>query len=157
MVQLSHPYMTTRKTIALTIRTFVRKEMSLLFNILSRFLKAFFPSSKRLLISWLQSPSSVVLDPKKSNLSLFPLFPLLFAMTWWDQMPWSYFFECWVLSPLFHSPLSPSSSGSLFSSSLLSAIEVVSSAYLRILIFLPAVLIPAWASSSPTFHMMYSA
>ena len=63
-VQLSHPYMTTGKTIALTRRTFVGKVMSLLFNMLSR-LVIFLPSSKRLLISWLQSPSAVILEPPK--------------------------------------------------------------------------------------------
>ena len=62
MVQLSHPYMTTGETIALTIWTFVSKVMSLLFNILSRFVIAFLPRSKHLLISWLQSPSAVVLE-----------------------------------------------------------------------------------------------
>ena len=65
MVQLSHPYMTTGKTIALTVRTFVSKVMSLLFNMLSRFVIAFLPRSKYLLISWLQSPSAVILEPKK--------------------------------------------------------------------------------------------
>ncbi|CAN0470004.1 unnamed protein product [Rangifer tarandus platyrhynchus] len=65
IVQLSHPYMTTGKTIALTRRTFVGKVMSLLFNMLSRFVIAFLPRSKHLLISWLQSPSAVVLEPKK--------------------------------------------------------------------------------------------
>ena len=65
MVQLSHPYMTTGKTIALTLGTFVGKVMSLLFNMLSRFAIAFLPRSKRLLISWLQSLSAVTLDPKK--------------------------------------------------------------------------------------------
>ena len=65
MVQLSHPYMTTEKTIALTIQTFVGKVLSLLFNTLSRFVAAFFPRSKHLLISWLQSPSTVILEPKK--------------------------------------------------------------------------------------------
>ena len=61
-VQLSHPYMTTGKTIALTRRTFVGKVMSLLFNMLSRLVIAFLPRSKRLLISWLQSPSAAILD-----------------------------------------------------------------------------------------------
>ena len=65
MVQLSHPYMTTGKTIALTMWTFVRKVISLLFNMLSRFVIVFLPRSKCLLISWLQSPSAVVLEPKK--------------------------------------------------------------------------------------------
>ena len=64
-VQLSHPYMTTGKTIALTRRTFVGKIMSLLFNILSRMVITFLPRSKHLLISWLQSPSAVILEPPK--------------------------------------------------------------------------------------------
>ena len=65
MVHLTHPYMTTGETIALTRWTFVRKVMSLLFNMLSRFVIAFLPGSKCLLISWLQSPSAVILEPKK--------------------------------------------------------------------------------------------
>ena len=65
MVQLSHPYATTGKTTALTIPTFVSKVMSLLFNMLSRFVIAFYPRSKCLLISWLQSLSTVILEPKK--------------------------------------------------------------------------------------------
>ena len=65
IVQLSHPYMTTGKTIALTRRTFVSKVMSLLFNMLSRLVITFLPRSKRLLISWLQLPSAVILEPKK--------------------------------------------------------------------------------------------
>ena len=65
IVQLSHPYMTTGKTIALTRWTFVGKVMSLLFNTLSRLVITFLPRSKRLLISWLQSPSAVILEPKK--------------------------------------------------------------------------------------------
>ena len=65
-VQLSHPYMTTGKTIALTRQTFVGKVMSLLLNILSRLVITFLPRSKRLLISWLQSPSAVILEPQKT-------------------------------------------------------------------------------------------
>ena len=65
VVQLSHPYMATGKTIALTRRTFVSKVMSLLFNMLSGLVIAFFPRSKHLLLSWLQSPSAVILEPKK--------------------------------------------------------------------------------------------
>ena len=65
MVQLSHPYTTNGKTIALTIQTFVGKAMSLLFNILSRFIIAFLPRSKHHLIVWLQSPSALILEPKK--------------------------------------------------------------------------------------------
>ena len=65
IVQLSHPYMTTGKTVALTRQTFVGKVMSLLFNMLSRFVIGFLPRSKCFLISWLQSPSAVILEPKK--------------------------------------------------------------------------------------------
>ena len=67
MVQLSHPYMTTGKTIALTRWTFVGKVMSLLFNMLSRLVITFLPKSKHLLISWLQSPSAVILEPPKNK------------------------------------------------------------------------------------------
>ena len=65
MVQLSHPHMTTRKTIALTRQNFVGKVMSLLFTMLSRLVIAFLPRSKRFLISWLRSPSAVILEPKE--------------------------------------------------------------------------------------------
>ena len=65
IAQLSRPYMTTGKTIALTRQTFIGKVMSLLFNVLSRLVITFLPRSKRLLISWLQSPSAVILEPKK--------------------------------------------------------------------------------------------
>ena len=65
IVQLSHPHMTTGKTIALTRQTFVGKVISLLFNMLSRLVIAFLPRSKHLLISWLQIPSTVILEPKK--------------------------------------------------------------------------------------------
>ena len=74
MVQLSHPYMTTGKTIALTIQTFVGKVMSLLFNTLSRFVIAFLPQSKHLLISWLQPLSAVILEPKKIKPSTVSIF-----------------------------------------------------------------------------------
>ena len=89
MVQLSHPYMTTGKTTALTIQNFVGKVMSLLLNMMSRFVGAFLPRSKHLLIVWLLSPSSVILEPRKIKSPLFILFPHLFAMKWWDWMPWS--------------------------------------------------------------------
>ena len=157
MVQLSHPYMSTGKIIAFTRWTIVSKVMSLLLNMLSRFVIAFFPKSKHLLISWLHSPFSVILETPKNSLSLFPLFPHPFVMKWWDRMPWSSFSEGWVLSQLFHSPLSLSSRGSLFRSSLLSAERVVSFVYLRLLIFLLTILIPTCASSSLAFCMMYSA
>ena len=76
-VQLSHPYTTTGKTIALTRWTFVGKVMSLLFNMLSRLVTTFLPRSKHLLISWLQSPSAVILEPPKNKVShCFLCFPI---------------------------------------------------------------------------------
>ena len=92
---------------------------------------------------------------RSQSLSLFPLFPHLLAMMWWDRMPWSFFFE-WVLSQLFHSPLFTFIKR-LFSYSSLSAIRVVSSPYLGLLISLLAFFNPACASSSPAFCVMYSA
>ena len=105
MVQLSHPNMTTGKTIALTRWAFVGKVMSLLFNMLSRLVIAFLPRSKCLLISWLPSPSAVILKPKKIKSIVSPSICHevmgLDAMKWWDWMPWARFFKCWVLSQLF--------------------------------------------------------
>ena len=86
IVQISHLYMTTGKTVTLTRWTFVDKVMSLLFNMRSRLVIIFLPRSKRLLISWLQSPSIVILEtPPKKSATVSHLFP----MKWWDQMPWS--------------------------------------------------------------------
>ena len=79
-VKLSHPHMTTGKAIALTRWTFVGKVMSLLFNMLSRLVITFLPRSKRLLISWLQSPSAVILEPPKIKSLTVSIFPHLFAM-----------------------------------------------------------------------------
>ena len=76
IVQLSHPYMTNRKAIALTRWTFVGKVMSLLFNMLSRLIIAFLPRSKHLLISWLQSPSAVILEPPTNVCHCFHCFPI---------------------------------------------------------------------------------
>ena len=76
--QLSHPYLTTGITIALTRQTFVGKVMSLLFNMLSRLEITFLPRSKRLLISWLQSPSAVILEPQKVKSDSFYCFPIYF-------------------------------------------------------------------------------
>ncbi|MDI3352090.1 hypothetical protein HABEBGDM_00604 [Mycoplasmopsis arginini] len=155
-VQLSHPYMTTGKTIALTRRTFVGKVMSLLLNMLSRLVITFLPRSKRLLISWLQSPSAVILEPPKiKSDTVSTVSP---SISHEVMGPDAMIFVFWMLS------FKPTFSLSTFtfikrllSSSSLSAIRVVSSAYLRLLIFLPAILIPACASSSPAFLMMYSA
>ena len=154
MIQLSQSYMTTGKIIALTRCTFVGKVMSLLFNMLSRLVITFLPRSKCLLISWLQSPSVVFLEPK----TIKPFTVSIVSPTIHHEMlgPGAMILVFWMLSlsQLFHSPFSLLSRGS---SSSLSAIRVVSSAYLRLLIFLPAILIPACASSSPAFCMMYSA
>ena len=95
IVYLSNPYMNTGLTIALTRwqRSFdwtsVSKIMSLLFNMLSRLVTAFLARSKCLLISWWWSPSAVILEPKKIKSVTVLIFSLLFAMKWWDWMPWS--------------------------------------------------------------------
>ena len=148
----SHPYMTTGKNIALTIWTFVGKVMSMLFNTLSRYVIAFLPRSEHLLILWLQSPSAVIFGAQENKVChCFHCFPIY--LSWSDGTGCMFLvFEWWVLSQLFHSPLSLLSRVSLVP--LLSAVRVVSSAYLRLLIFLLAILIPACASSSPAFCMI---
>ena len=156
LVQLSHPYMTTGKTVALTRRTFVDKVMSLLFNMLSWLVITFLPRSKRLLISWLQSPSAVILEPPKiKSDTVSTVSPSICHEV---MGPDAMIFVFWMLSfkPIF-SLSSFTFNKRFFSSSSLSAIRVVSSAYLRLLIFLLAILIPACASSSPVFLTMYSA
>jgi len=110
IVQISHPYMTTRKTIALTRRTSVGKVMSLLFNMVSRLIIAFLLRSKHLLISWLQSPSAVILEPRKiKSPTVSP------SMSHEVMGPDAIIFVFWMLSfkPFFHSALSLSSRGSL--------------------------------------------
>ena len=156
IVQLSHLYMTTGKTIALTRWTFVGKVMSLLFNMLSRFIITFLPRSKHLLISWLQSPSAVILEPQKIKSAIVSTVSL--SIFHEVMGPDAMVLVFWMLS------FKPTYSLSSFSfikrhpsSSSLSTIRVVSSAYLGLLIFLLAILIPACASSSPAFLMMYSA
>ena len=156
MAQLSHPYMTIGKIIALTRQTFIGKVMFLLFNMLSGCVIAFLPRNKHLLISWLQSPSAVILEPKKiKSLTVSTVSPSICHEV---MGPDARILVFWMLS------LQPAFSLSsftfikrLFSSFSLSAIRVVSSAYLRLLIFLPAILIPACASSSPAFLKMFSA
>ena len=156
MVQFSHSYMTTGKTMVFTRQTVVGKVMSLLFNMLSRLVIAFFPRSKHLLISWLQSPSAVILEPKKrKSVTVSIVSPsICHEVMGLDVM----IIVFWMLS--FKQAFSLSSFTfikRLFSSSSLSAIRVISSAYLRLLIFLLAILIPSCASSSPAFLLMYSA
>ena len=155
MVQLSYPYMTTGKTTALTIQTFDSKVMSLLFNMLSRLVIAFLPRSKWLLISWLQSPSAVILQPKKiKSLTVSIVSPSICHEV---MGPDATILVFWMLS--FKPPFSLSSFTfkRLFSSSSLPAVRVVSSTCLRLLIFLLAILIQACDSSSLAFHMTYCA
>ena len=191
--------MTTGKTIALIRQTFVGKVMSLLFSILSRLVIAILPRSKHLLISWLQSPSAVILEPK--NIKSLTVSIVSLSICHEVMGPDAMILVLWMLS--FKPTFSLSSFTfikRLFSSFSLSAMRVVSaaaaakslqccptqcdpiggslpdssvpgtlqartlewvaiafaSAYLRLLIFLPEISIPACASSSPAFHMMYS-
>ena len=156
VVQLSYPYMTTGKTIALTRGTFAGKIMSLLFNKLSRLVIAFLPRSKCFLISWLQAPFAEILEPKKiKSVSISIVSPsICHAVMGLDAMISVFWMSSFKLAFLLSSF---SVIKRLFSSSLHSTIRVVSSAYLRLLIFPPAILIPAGASSSLAFHVMCSA
>ena len=113
MVQLAHPYMTTGKITALTRWTFVSKVMSLLFNMLSRFVIAFLPRSRHFLISWLQSPSEVILEPKKINSVTASIVSPSICHEVMGLNAMISVFECWVLGQLFQSSLSLSSRGSL--------------------------------------------
>ena len=129
IVQLSHPYMTTRKTIALTRWTFVGKVIFLVFNMLSRLVIIFLPRSKHLLISWLQSPSAMILEPKKiKSVTISTVSASIYCEV---MGPDAIILVFWMLS------FKPTFSlfffifiKSLFSSSLLSVIRVVLSAYL---------------------------
>ena len=140
--------MTTGKSISLISWTFVGKVLSLLFNMLSRLVTVFLPWSKHLLISWLQSPSAVILEPQKIVSHCFHCFPI--------YLPSSHRTRChdqfseWSFKPTF-SLSSFIFIKRLFTSSSLSAIKVVSSAHQRLLIFLPEILIPACDSSSRSF------
>ena len=148
--------MNTGKNIALIRWTFVSKVMSLLFNMLYRLVITFLPRSKCLLISWLQSPTAVILEPKKiKSATVSTVSPSnCHEVMGLDTM----ILVFWMLS---FKPTFALSSFTfikkLFSSSSLSAIRVVSSAYLSLLIFLSAILIPVSVSSSPVFLVMYSA
>ena len=114
IVQLSHAYMTTAKTIALTRQTFVGKVISLLYNMLSRLVITFLPSSKHLLISWLQSPAAVILEPRKTKSdTVSTAFPSIYHEM---MRPNAMILVFWMLSfkPIFfHSPLSLSLRGFL--------------------------------------------
>ena len=138
-VQLSDSYITTGKTVALTIQTFVSKMMSLLFNMLSRFVIAFLPRSKYLLISWLPSPSTVILEPKKIK----SVTASAFSPSIWHKVMGldAMILVFWMLSfkPAF----------SLYSFTFIKRLFISSS--------LSAILISACVSSSPVFLMIYSA
>ena len=145
--------MTTGKTIALTRWTFVGHVISLLFKMLSSLVIAFLSRSEHLLISWLQSPSAVILESKKTKpLTVSIVSPsICHEVMGLDAM----ILVFWMLSfKTKFSLLSFTFIKRLFNSSLISAMRVVSSVYLRLLIFLPAILISACASSSPAFHMI---
>ena len=147
IVQLSNPYMTTGKTIALTRWNFDGKVMSLFFNMLSRLVIAF--------LLWLQSPSAVILEPKKiKSLTVFIVSPLICHEVMKSDATILVF--SMLSFKLTFSFFSFPFSKRLFTS-LLSAIRVVSSACLRLLIFFPEILIPACALSSLAFCKMYSA
>ena len=155
MVQCSHPYLTTGKTIALTRWTFVSKVMSLLFNTLSRFVTAFLPRSNSL-FNFMPTVTIYTDFGAQENkvchcCHCFP--PICHEV----MGSVAIIFIIWMLS---FKPVFPFSFCTfikrLFSSSSFSAIKVVSSAYQRLLIYLLAIVIPAYASSSPTFHMIYS-
>ena len=113
IVQLSHPYMTTGKTTVLTRQTFVGRIMSLLFSMLSRLIIAFLPRSKHLLISWLQSPSAVILEPPQIKCITVSTVSPSICHEGMGPDAMILVFKCGALSQLFHSPLSLSSKGSL--------------------------------------------
>ena len=147
--------MATGKTVAFTRQTLVGKVMSLLFNMLSRLVIAFLPRSKCLLISWLQSTSTVILEPPKiKSVTVSTVFPSICHEV---MGPDAMILVFWMLSFKPNSSLSSFTFIQRLFSSSLSAISMVSSAYLRLLIFLLAILIPTCALSSPAFPMTYSA
>ena len=155
--QLSHLYMTTGKT--LNRWTFVGKIMSLPFNMLSSLVTAFLPRSKLLSISWLQSLSAVILEPKKrKSLTAFTVSNFYPSVCHEVMGPEAMILGFWMLNFKLAFLLSSFTLiKRLYSSSLLSTIRMVSFAYLRLLIFFPEILIPACDLSSLAFHMMYSA
>ena len=106
IVQLSHPYVTTGETTALTRQTFVEKVMSLLFNILSRLVIAFLPRRKGLLISWLQSPSAVILEPKKMKSATVSIVSSSICPEVMGSDAMNLVFRMLSFSQLFQSPLS---------------------------------------------------
>ena len=133
--------------------------MSLLFNELSRFVIAFLSRSKHLFISWRQSPLAVILEPKKMKSVTISIVSPSICVKWWDWIPWSSFFECWVLSQIFHPLLyfHQEALQFLFTFYHKRGVICISEVVYILLIFLLAILILACDLSSPAFHMMYSA
>ena len=151
MVQLSHPYMTTGKTVVLPIWTFLGKVMSLLFNMLFRLVTAFLPRRKRLNFMAAVTICSDFGAQENKVCHCFRCFPITYhEVIGLDAM----IFIFWMLS--FKTGFSISSFTFIFSSSSLSAISVVSSAYLSLLIFLLAMFLLTYDSSSSAFRMMFS-
>ena len=152
---LIHSYVTTGKTIGLTRQTFVGKLMSLSFNMLSRFFLVFLPRSKHLLISWLQPPSELMLEPKKIKSFTISIVSPSFCQEAMglDAMILVFWTLCFKPALLLSSFTFIKR---LFSYSLLFPIWVASSAYVRLLTFLPAILVSVWASCNLAFGMMYS-
>ena len=152
MVQFSHPYITTGKIIALTTRSFVGKVISLLFYMLSRFVTAFPSRNKNHLILWLQSPYTAILEPKKiKSATVSTVSPsMCHEVMGSDAMILVFFFFLnFDFQASFFSLSSFTLIKRLFSFSSFSSISMVSFAYLRLLIFLLEVLIPACDSSTP--------
>ena len=155
-IQLSHPYMTTGKSIALNRWTFVGKVMSLFFNMLSSLVIAFLSRSKHVLISWLKSPSAVILEPKQIKSVTISTFSLSICHEVMGLDAMIFVFSMLSFKPAF-TPSLFTLIKKLFSSSSLSAIKVVLFAYMKFVDISSSNLIPVFASSSPAFCFMYSA
>ena len=146
--------MTTGKTIALTIQTFVGNVMSLFFNMLSRFVIVFLSRRKYPLILWLQSPSTVILESKKIKSVIVAIVSPSICHEVMELDAMIFIFSMLSFKPKF-SLYSFTFIKRLFSYCSLSAISVVSSVYLRLFIFLPVVFIPSCDSSSLAFHISH--
>ena len=159
MVQLSHPYMTTGKTIALTKQNAVGKVMSMLFNMLPRFIIAFLLRSKHLLILWLQSPSSVILEPKKIKSVTVTIVSPSICHEVMGPNAMIFIFWMWSLNQILHSPIPCSSTGSLVSLQFLSwgwcLLHIWSSLYVPQQSWFQLVLHPVGHFTWCTLHVSY--
>ena len=150
-VQLSHPYVTARKTIAFEYTELCHPSDVSIFNMLSWFVIAFLPKNKCLWVSWLLSPCTVILELKKIKSATLYTFSSSVCQEVMTPDAMIFVFCMLSFKPAFH-PLSPSLRGSL-----LPIFQPLQWHHLRLLIFLLAIMIPACESSGPAFHMMYSA